>query len=499
MPRLGSGKRRRMDKFSLGEISFVDQPAQEGALANIEKARDASLDDLLKQPRRPYRAGESRKQDEDFDAFRRQMRRRNPGMSDADIRTAFEREMNKAGDLVDLVTSSEMDHQHGVRVHRDHEGGITVFVGFAAGPDGEMHDHVVYMDSGGRYAVSENHGHIHEIDQERMRALIFDAMTKQAPSAEVRERLAETGEALPDGSFPIRNTTDLRNAIAAFGRAREDDRGRVARHIGRRARALDATDMLPEEGVLADLLKRGDDDGEQAVTKEIGMTDDLKTAQERITALEATNATLTKIAALPAAHKSHYDGLAEDARGAFLDADESARETAVADAQKAKADADPVIYKAADGSEYRQSDDVRLVEMAKARDEDRKEFIKLRRAQEDADLAKRAEADLANLPGDLAVRKALLKAVDGIEDEKLRQGAQDALKAHNARMGGALREVGFGGSPAVIEKGDERAQANAELERLAKERAAKEGENFYEAYDKVSEANPDLLHKAVNG
>lgn len=498
MPGLGSGRRRRMDKFSLGEISFVDQPAQEGALANIEKARKATLQDLLKQ-RKPYRRGESRKQDEDFDAFARQMRRRNPGMTDAAIRTAFESEMSKAGDMVDLLTSSDEGHQHGVKVYRDEYGGLMVMIAFASGPDGEMHDHQVVMDETMQYMVSENHGHTHEIDQERMRMLVFEVMTKRAASDDERERLAKTGMSLPDGRFPIPERADLAHAIVAFEHAKPADQSEIARHIAKRAGNLDALNMLPREGVLADLLKSEDDTSGQAVKKETRMTDDLKKAMERIEALEATNALLVKVAALPAAEKAHYDGLDEDAREHFMGLDDAHRAQTVADAQKAKADADPVVYKADDGSEYRKSDDPRLVAMAKSRDEDRKEHIRLRKAQEDADLTKRADTDLKNLPGDLAVRKALLKAVDGIEDETVRQGAHDALKAHNARMGGALREVGFGGAPAVIEKGNEAAHANAELERLAKERAAKEDEDFYIAYDKVSEQNPDLLYKAVNG
>ena len=59
-----------------------------------------------------------------------------------------------------------------------------------------------------------------------------------------RERAAERGEALPDGSFPIRDAADLRRAIKAFGRAK--DKPRAKRHIIARAKALGKTDALPE-------------------------------------------------------------------------------------------------------------------------------------------------------------------------------------------------------------------------------------------------------------
>ena len=34
-----------------------------------------------------------------------------------------------------------------------------------------------------------------------------------------RDALAKTGDALPDGSFPIKTGADLENAVQAFGRA----------------------------------------------------------------------------------------------------------------------------------------------------------------------------------------------------------------------------------------------------------------------------------------
>ena len=59
-----------------------------------------------------------------------------------------------------------------------------------------------------------------------------------------RKKDAKTGDALPDGSFPIENKSDLSNAIHAYGRA--SDKARAKAHIIKRARALGATDMLPE-------------------------------------------------------------------------------------------------------------------------------------------------------------------------------------------------------------------------------------------------------------
>lgn len=65
-------------------------------------------------------------------------------------------------------------------------------------------------------------------------------------STDARKKLAQTGEALPDGSYPIRNTSDLENAISAYGRANPGDRAKVRAHIIKRARELNATDAIPE-------------------------------------------------------------------------------------------------------------------------------------------------------------------------------------------------------------------------------------------------------------
>lgn len=68
-----------------------------------------------------------------------------------------------------------------------------------------------------------------------------------AISGKARERLAKEGKALPDGSYPIRNESDLKNAIHAYGRSKPGDRAKVRRHIMKRARALGKADIIPEE------------------------------------------------------------------------------------------------------------------------------------------------------------------------------------------------------------------------------------------------------------
>lgn len=67
---------------------------------------------------------------------------------------------------------------------------------------------------------------------------------KRKFSAESRRRMAESGNAMPDGSYPIGNRSDLENAIRSWGRGGSDPK--VKSHIKRRAKELGAEDMIPE-------------------------------------------------------------------------------------------------------------------------------------------------------------------------------------------------------------------------------------------------------------
>ena len=84
-------------------------------------------------------------------------------------------------------------------------------------------------------------------DSAYMLQTLEDADTELAViSRKMREKLAGEKKALPDGSFPIRNVSDLRNAVQAYGRSKPGKRGLVRRHIVKRARQLEKTDLIPE-------------------------------------------------------------------------------------------------------------------------------------------------------------------------------------------------------------------------------------------------------------
>ena len=59
-----------------------------------------------------------------------------------------------------------------------------------------------------------------------------------------REELSKKGYALPDGSFPIENAADLKRAIKAYGRAK--NQSAAAKHIAKRAKALGHSNLIPD-------------------------------------------------------------------------------------------------------------------------------------------------------------------------------------------------------------------------------------------------------------
>ena len=66
---------------------------------------------------------------------------------------------------------------------------------------------------------------------------------RDVPAAD-RKKMAKAGTAMPDGSFPIANEQDLRNAIQAIGRAKDPAAAKA--HIKKRAAALGKSDLIPD-------------------------------------------------------------------------------------------------------------------------------------------------------------------------------------------------------------------------------------------------------------
>lgn len=84
-------------------------------------------------------------------------------------------------------------------------------------------------------------------EAEEIEAEAAEIALKRAFNEEQREEMAKEGLALPDGSFPISNVDDLRNAIMAHGRSTDKEKAKI--HIMKRARDMGKEDMLPASWV----------------------------------------------------------------------------------------------------------------------------------------------------------------------------------------------------------------------------------------------------------
>ena len=74
-------------------------------------------------------------------------------------------------------------------------------------------------------------------------------------STEERKGLADKGHAMPDGSYPIANCGDLKNAIQAIGRAK--DPAATKAHIKKRASALSCPDVSVPDDWTAEVVQAG--------------------------------------------------------------------------------------------------------------------------------------------------------------------------------------------------------------------------------------------------
>lgn len=84
-------------------------------------------------------------------------------------------------------------------------------------------------------------------EAEAIEAEAAEIALKRAFSEDMRTQMAKEGTALPDGSYPISNVDDLKNAISAYGRAK--DKEAAKKHIMKRAKALGQEKLIPANWV----------------------------------------------------------------------------------------------------------------------------------------------------------------------------------------------------------------------------------------------------------
>lgn len=239
------------------------------------------------------------------------------------------------------------------------------------------------------------------------------------------------------------------------------------------------------EGSPADSTSKGidtggDDRDDSNMTKQNDPAPEPKdgVSQEQFEAMEKRAERAESVATLPQDQRSHFDGLDQEGQDQFLAKSSQERESIM----KNLADANPVVYTAEDGTEFRKNDDQRLVQMAKDRDQDRAELTKERERRENAEFEKRASTELKHLRGSDEDKAALLKAVESLPEEQ-REKVSEILKSQDAGISKALTTMGVKGNDPEGSSPEDR------LDAMAKKRASEKSISFEKAYREVLESD----------
>lgn len=72
-------------------------------------------------------------------------------------------------------------------------------------------------------------------------------MAEDKYSHEQRMEMAGKGEAMPDGSYPVGDCEDIKNAVTAYGREDDAKRPELRRLIIRNAIKHGCTDEIPDD------------------------------------------------------------------------------------------------------------------------------------------------------------------------------------------------------------------------------------------------------------
>jgi hypothetical protein len=99
--------------------------------------------------------------------------------------------------------------------------------------------------AGGLFAAEDVHKLMDEADSAELAKATYEALVKEKYSAEDRRRMAGNGQAMDDGSYPIADAEDVRNAVHAVGRGGASHDA-IRRHVIARARALGQSSQIPD-------------------------------------------------------------------------------------------------------------------------------------------------------------------------------------------------------------------------------------------------------------
>ena len=285
-------RKNRMVKFRIGELSSVDVPAQQGARALI-------------------------------------MKRDNRAPAPRDV---------KKDDVVQAVTGENEGHIHGIRIHRYHDGEVSIIVSYAQAEGAESgHDHMLYRDpTSGTYSVLPNAGHTHELDSAALNAAIVASVTKRNPEdamtpeekarlekAEQTAKRLEKVAALSPEHFAHYSKIEKAESQDNFLSLSADERDVIVADMAKRATDTDPVVYTIKHGVA-----KGTEIRKSAGDLALAMAKNQDEQAEQTAALAQENADLKKAASTASFEKraseelNHLPGTLQS-RAALLKAAES--------------------------------------------------------------------------------------------------------------------------------------------------------------------------------
>jgi len=432
-----SRKRHMLKDITVGEVSFVPAGANQGALQAIIKVADEEefLKRLFNEVLRDFGVRE------EVDALMCELLKVNSALRESLIEIIRSPEYT---DKKDAIKTSLGQFMSAITTMVDDS---EVIKGF-----GDLHKRAMKTEGGTAFPAGDF-------------AYVPDANT---PST-WKLRLTSTPGGKPDPRI-------VGAAVAALGPGFRGNKVQIpsaakAGVVQRVRRAWLTANPGKGRADLPNVLKSTDQ--EDQMSKE-----ELEKAKKENDELTAKLAKAELMAGMTDDQKKFHKGLEGDAKEAFEKADSDARDAIIAKANETdeEFDADGVIIK-------RSEVGAGMFAFMKAQ--------AAKNAKLEADLKKsneeniqkayetRAEKELPHLPGTAVEKAEMLKAIDGIPNEDMRKKQMEMLKASDAAMAKQFEQTGSDTTNA------DQLGANAKLNKMAQDHAAKENIPFAKAYSAV--------------
>lgn len=205
-----------------------------------------------------------------------------------------------------------------------------------------------------------------------------------------------------------------------------------------------------------------------ADAKSTAEADLLKAATDERDRLAKRVAKLENLAKATDAEKAFGASISdEEERESFFASKSGDKASAIAKA----ADRNPVIFKSADGTEYRQAD-ARAAAQHKRSDELAKKLADMELDKRGMLLKAKAELELSHLTGDVDTKVEMLKACETIEDQAVRTRVLEMLKSQDAGMAKLYKSIGHASVPA---------SGSSQVEAMAKAKSKEKGISYEKA------------------